>query len=242
MARAPAWLRQTLAAAAIAGLVTTAMTVPGLARARTSPRATLASVTVPGTPARPHPPVLPANFQGTGRYLVPDLGVNVPFSWQGRGGNSQMIAGGPQYRIWFTNVIYRGSLYTVTYKWPRIPLNPKRRCDRVGAFSRQDFNNWLQTARFAGPEILQGATNRFVDHWRAGVVAGSTKPGLEPRLPIGIGDIYVDQSDPSQWWQVLHFGLQNIYDPQLDEWFTMTTFTHQPGTVTLPPTCRPPAS
>jgi len=242
MASAPAWLRQTLAAAAITGLVTTAMTAPGLARARQSPRATLASVTVPAAPTRPHPPVLPANFRGTGRYLVPDLGVNVPFSWQGRAGNSQMIAGGPQYRIWFTNVIYRGSLYTVTYKWPRIPLNPKRRCDRVGAFSRQDFNNLLKTARFAGPEILQGATNRFVDHWRVGVVAGSTKPGLEPRLPVGIGDIYVDQGDPSHWWQVLHFGLQNIYDPQLDEWFTMTTFTRQSETVTLPPTCPPPAS
>jgi len=242
MASPSAWLRQTLAAAAITGLVTTVMTVPGLTRAPHTRRATLASVTVPAAPARPRPPVLPADFRGTGRYLVPDLGVNVPFSWQGRGGNSQMIAGGPQYRIWFTNVIYRGSLYTITYKWPRIPLNPKRRCDKVGAFSRQDFNNLLKTSRFAGPEILQGATNRFVDHWRVGVVAGSAKPGLEPRLPIGIGDIYVDQSDPGQWWQVLHFGLQNLYDPQLDEWFTMTTFSHQPGTVTLPPTCPPPTS
>jgi hypothetical protein len=29
-----------------------------------------------------------------------------------------MIAGGPRYRIWFTNLIYRNNLYTVTYKWP----------------------------------------------------------------------------------------------------------------------------
>ena len=40
-----------------------------------------------------------------------------------------MIAGGPRYRIWFTNLIYRNALYTVTYKWPNIPLNPRRRCD-----------------------------------------------------------------------------------------------------------------
>ena len=29
-----------------------------------------------------------------------------------------MIAGGPRYPIWFTNLIYHGSLYTLTYKWP----------------------------------------------------------------------------------------------------------------------------
>jgi hypothetical protein len=93
-----------------------------------------------------------------------------------------------------------------------------------------------------GPEILQGNTDRHVDHWRAGVVAGSTRPGKEPRLPLALGDIYVDQRDPSQWWQVLQFGIQNLFDPQLDEWFTMTTFSHHPGRVTLPAQCPRPLS
>jgi hypothetical protein len=189
----------------------------------------------------PHP-FLPANFRGTGRYIVSDLGINVPFSWQGRDGNSQMIAGGPRYPIWFTNLIYGNSLYTVTYKWPRIPLNPNRRCDRIESFNLTKFNNLLKTARFVGPEIRQGIRNRYVDHWRVGIVLGQTQPGPAIRAPFALGDIYVDQKDPSQWWQGLQFGFQNIYDPQLDEWFTMTTFSHRPGTVTLPPTCPPPAS
>jgi hypothetical protein len=226
-----------LTAAAAAGLTAVFVIAPGRAHVPRPPRMTQASVAAAAGPARPRPPRLPANFRGTGRYIVSDLGVNVPFSWQGSNGNSQMTAGGPQYRIWFTNLIYRNALYTVTYKWPRIPLDQNRRCDKIENFSRQDFNNVLKNSRFVGPEILQGARDRYVDHWRVGVVAGSRRPGLAFRLPIAIGDIYVDQRDPSQWWQVLQFGLQNLYDPQLDEWFTMTTFSHRPGTVTLPPTC-----
>jgi hypothetical protein len=236
------WLRHTLTAAAAAGLVASAVVTPGLSDAPRSPRATLASVTAPAGPATPRPPRLPANFQGNGRYIVRDLGVNVPFTWQGRNGNSQMIAGGPQYPIWFTNLIYHNTLYTLTYKWPNIPLNPHRRCDKVGVFSRQILNNELRTSRFVGPEILQGNEDRHVDHWRVGVVLGSTRPGKAPRLPIALGDIYVDQKDSSQWWQVLQFGLQNLFDPQLDEWFTMTRFDHLPGKVVLPGRCPPPAS
>lgn len=41
-----------------------------------------------------------------------------------------MIADGPRYPIWFTNLIYGNSLYTVTYKWPRVPL------DRIAAVTR----------------------------------------------------------------------------------------------------------
>jgi hypothetical protein len=231
----------TIVAAAI-GLVAAAVIAPGLAVAPQPPRTTLASVTVPAKVEKPRPPRLPANFQGKGRYIVRDLGVNVPFSWQGRNGDSQMIAGGPQYRIWFTNLIYRNTLYTLTYKWPNIPLNLFRRCDRAGVFSRRMFNDMLKTSRFVGPEILQGNTDRHVDHWRVGVVAGSTRPGKEPRLPLALGDIYVDQRDPSQWWQVLQFGIQNLFDPQLDEWFTMTTFSHHPGRVTLPAQCPRPLS
>lgn len=232
--------RLTLAAAT--GLITATLITPGLANTPRLSRTALASVTVAAGPTTPSPPRLPANFQGQGRYIVSDLGVNVPFTWQGSRGNSQMIAGGPRYRIWFTNLIYRNTLYTVTYKWPNIPLNPRRRCDKVGAFSRQDLNNGLKTARFVGAEILQGTTDRRVYHWRIGLVAGSARPGKEPRFPLALAGIYVDQKDPSQWWQVLQFGLQNLYDPQLDEWFTMTTFNHRPGTVTLPGTCPPPTS
>ena len=234
-------LRRTLTAAAGISLIATAMTTPGLADAPQLPRTTLASVTVAARPARPRPPLLPANFRGRGRYIVRDLGVNVPFTWQGSHGNSQMIAGGPRYRIWFTNLIYRNTLYTVTYKWPNIPLNPNRRCDKVGAFSRRDLNRGLKASRFVGAEILQGTKDRHVDHWRVGLVAGSTRPGKRFRFPLALADIYVDQKDPSQWWQVLQFGLQNLYDPQLDEWFTMTTFNHLPGRVTLPRTCPPPS-
>jgi hypothetical protein len=231
-------LSRTLTWPTAASLITATLLTLGPANAPQHSRTALASVTVPGGPTTPSPPRLPANFQGQGRYIVSDLGVNVPFTWRGSRGNSQMIAGGPRYRIWFTNLIYRNTLYTVTYKWPNIPLNPHRRCDKVGTISRQDLNNGLKTARFVGAEILQGTTDRRVYHWRVGLVAGSTRPGQEPRFPLALADIYVDQKDPSQWWQVLQFGLQNLYDPQLDEWFTMTTFNHRAGPVTLPRTCQ----
>ena len=240
---ASTWLRRILTAAAVTGLTATTVITPRLAGSPQSPRMAFTSLNSAGGAAAPQPPVLPANFQGRGRYLVPDLHVDVPFTWQGRNGDSQMIAGGPQYPIWFTNLIYRNTLYTVTYKWPNIPLNPFRRCDQIGTFSRQMLNNGLRTARFVGPEILQGRPDRHVDHWRVGVVLGSEKPpGKELRFPLALGDIYVDQSDPGQWWQVLQFGLQNLYDPDLDEWFTMSTFSHRPGQVTLPRTCPPPGS
>ncbi|MGW4467424.1 hypothetical protein [Micromonospora sp. NPDC004704] len=219
------------------GELTGGSAVPG-----TAPDDVTASVPTRTTdPERPHPPQLPADFRGAGRYLVPDLGIDVPFTWQGKGGDSQMIAGGPEHPIWFTNLIYRNTLYTLTYKWPNIPLDPPRPCDRIpGIFNREILNAALRTARFVGPEVLQGAKDRYVDHWRVGVVGGSTKPGEFFRFPIALGDVYVDQGNPSQWWQVLQFGFQNLFDPQLDEWFTMTTFSHLPGQVTLPARCPAP--
>ncbi|MFI6763736.1 hypothetical protein ACIBF5_31895 [Micromonospora sp. NPDC050417] len=192
-------------------------------------------------PEEPPPPQLPADFRGTGRYIVRDLGIDVPFSWQGRDGDSQMVAGGPEHPIWFTNLIYHDTLYTLTYKWPNIPLNPPRPCSKIpGVFTREILNEKLKTARFVGPEILQGKKDRYVDHWRVGVVGGSTTPGEEFRFPIALGDIYVAQGDPSTWTQVLQFGFQNLFDPELDEWFTLTSFSHLPGEVTLPPRCPPP--
>jgi hypothetical protein len=234
----------TLVSAAAGGLIAIAAIAPGPAVAPTLSRTTSADGTAPSEPfslKEPRPPRLPADFQGRGRYIVRDLGIDVPFTWQGRDGDSQMVAGGEEYPIWFTNLIYHNTLYTLTYKWPNIPLNPPRPCQKIsGFFNRHLLNEKLKTARFVGPEILQGGKDRYVDHWRIGVVGGFTQPGEVPRFPIALGDVYVDQGAPSQWWQVLQFGFQNLFDPELDEWFRMTTFSHLPGQVTLPARCPPP--
>lgn len=234
--------RHTWLPVAAVCLTALAVIASDVAVAPPPPRAALASGRAPITPEEPRPPLLPANFQAKGRYIVRDLGIDVPFTWEGRDGDSQMTAGGPQYPIWFTNLIFHNTLYTLTYKWPNIPLIPPRQCDRLGFFNRQILNDKLKTSRFVGPEILQGSTDRYVNHWRVGVVVGSTQPGEFPRLPVGQADVYVDQRNPSQWVQVLHFGLQNLFDPELDEWFTLATFTQRPGQVTLPDRCPPPAS
>ena len=182
----------------------------------------------------PLPPRLPRNFRGEGTWIVRDLGITVPFSWQGRNGDSQMIAGGPQYPIWFTNLIYHGTLYTLTYKWPGLTTH---RCSRIPGFDLKDLNKLLEGARFVGREVLQGSPDRSVNHWRVGVVVPSLPPGNFFRLPVALGDIYVDQDNRSTFWQVLQFGVQNLFDPQLDEWLVMRTFEHKPGTVTLPRRC-----
>ncbi len=237
---------RALVSAAACGLVAIAAIAPGWAAAPPLLRVTPADGTAHADRfswKEPRPPLLPADFQGKGRYIVRDLGIDVPFTWQGRDGDSQMIAGGEDYPIWFTNLIYHNTLYTLTYKWPNIPLDPPRPCDKIpGFFNRQLLNDKLKTARFVGPEILQEDKDRHVDHWRVGVVGGFTVPGEFFRFPIALGDVYVDQADPSQWWQVLQFGFQNLFDPELDEWFTMSTFSHQPGQVTLPARCSPPTS
>jgi hypothetical protein len=50
--------------------------------------------------------------------------VEVPFTWHGNDGNLQMIAGGESSPIHFTNLIYDGTLYTLTYKWPGVERRP----------------------------------------------------------------------------------------------------------------------
>ena len=247
-----AWTRarRIAASAAVGGLIAVAVIAPGAAIIPSMPLAAPADGTAtdsasggPASPEEPRPPRLPADFQGTGRYIVRDLGIDVPFTWNGRDGDSQMVAGGPEYPIWFTNLIYHNTLYTLTYKWPNIPLFPPRHCDPIpGFFNRQILNDTLKTARYVGPEILQGNSDRHVDHWRVGVVLGPTVPGEQFRIPFALGDVYVDQRDSSQWWQGLQFGFQNLFDPALDEWFTLTTFSHLPGQVALPDRCPPPTS
>ena len=241
------WTRvlRMIAASVLAGLVAIGPTVPspasgGPTTATTPPGE--AEVAKAHGEHTPQPPRLPLNFRGKGKWIVRDLGITVPFTWEGKNGNSQMVAGGPLYPIWFTNLIYNDSLYTLTYKWPNLT---DHRCSRIEGFSLEALNDALEGSRFVGPEILQRSaertTDRKVNHWRVGVVLPQLPPGKFPRLPLALGDVYVDQKNPGTFWQVLQFGLQNLYDPQLDEWAVMNTFQHRPGTVTLPAECEPPA-
>ncbi|MGO1539877.1 MAG: hypothetical protein ACTHW3_10970, partial [Leucobacter sp.] len=76
----------------------------------------------------PDPPQIPEDFTWTGRYQVPDLGIEVPFTWHGQDGDFQMVAGGEDYPIHFTNLIYEGELYILTYEWPGIPRQYHMSC------------------------------------------------------------------------------------------------------------------
>jgi len=194
-----------------------------------------------GLACHPQPrPRLPRDFRGSGRYLVPDLGVNVPFVWRGSGGNSQMIAGGEGYPIYFMNLIFGNSLYTITYRWPGVTIHP---CSRIPGFNLDQLNAIFAGAAYVGPEVLNRNRPRYVNHFRlASALPPAAPPGLFPRTPLAEADIYVDERDPTTFWRVLHFGFQNLYDPNLDEWIVMHTFKHTAGAVTLPPTCQPPAS
>lgn len=201
---------------------------------------------VPGgseSPASPQPPRIPTDFTWTGRYLVPDLDLEVPFTWHGNGGDFQMIAGGEDQPIHFTNLIYEGQLYTYTYKWPGIPRQP---CSHVGPFTLDELNRGFSEASFVGRETLHGEVDREVHHFRSvGVI--DLPPGLIDeisdqvplRLPVMAGDVYVDVDDPSELRQLLHFGLQNLYDPNLDEWIVIEEVDDAPGEVSLPPQCSP---
>ena len=196
------------------------------------------------------PPKLPRDFTWTGRYVVPDLDLDVPFTWHGDGGNSQMIAGGEDEPIHFTNLIYDGALYTLTYEWPGIPRNP---CSQVGPFTRRALNQALEGARYVGAETLERKKPRRVDHFRVGVIYEPPPEVLPPipgvgalRIPLMSGDIYVDRTDPTKFWQVLQFGIQNLYDPEQDEWIFITKIEDRAGDVELPEECAaatpPPAS
>lgn len=229
--------RRAATSAALAGTIAlvTAMLQPAHTGTQTGVAQSFAPVAEqrPSSPT-PRPPHLPRDFRGKGKWIVRDLDVTVPFTWEGRNGDSQMTAGGPQYPIWFTNLIYHGSLYTLTYKWPGLTEHP---CSRIPGFDLDQLNQVLRGARFVGPEILQQHPDRHVNHWRVGVVLPKLPPGNFLRFPLALGDIYVDQKDRGTFWQVLQFGVQNLYDPELDEWLVMDNFQHKPGTVTLPPRC-----
>ncbi len=236
--------RRTPALSPLAALIALAVIAPSSGLAAPAPDSpATASGAASGAKRTPRPPRLAPDFQASGRYIVRDLGVNVPFRWRGRDGNSQMIAGGRKYPIWFTNLIYNNTLYTLTYRWPNIaPGSGALNCMKLGGFfSRQTFNNFLKGSRFVGREILRGGPRRFVNHWRVGVVLPPLPPGAFVRLPFVLGDFYVGRRNRSRFWQVLHFGVQNLFDPELDEWMRMQRFVPgRPGKVTLPEGCPAP--
>lgn len=195
----------------------------------------------------PTPPQLPRNFSWKGRYVVADLvdprtgelGISVPFTWVGKNGDIQMIAGGEEYPIYFTNFIYQNHLYTYTYKWPGLQdefLPPLEPCAPLLEFTLEDLNTLLATASYVGPVILENGQR--VNHFRVPLVTTPPQPpGFYLRLPLMLGDFFVDKDDSSQFWQVLHFGIQNLYDPNLDEWIFINKFSHCPGEIILPPAC-----
>ena len=188
----------------------------------------------------PAPPRLPRNFRWKGRYVVPDLKIDVPFSWNGKDGNLQMTAGGGRRDpIHFTNVLFDDELYTVTYKWPcTVPPEPDD-CVCLGRLTLDTLNACLNSSRYVGPEVLIDNGLKFANHFRVSVVVGN--PESKPpsvRLPIMEGDFYVDQKNPNRFWKVLHFGLQNLLDPALDEWIVLQDFKNTAGKVTLPGECE----
>jgi hypothetical protein len=187
----------------------------------------------------PSAPQLPTNFQWEGRWIVRDLGVDVPFTWHGKDGDTQMIAGGAEEAIHFTNLVYDGRLYTLTYKWPdTVPPLPSDDCVCLGRLTLAELNLCLSSSRFVGAEILQEREPRRVHHFRVSVVFGDPEP--QPtyvRAPIMQGDFYVDENDSSEFWKVLHFGFQNVLDPALDEWAVMHRFEDTAGHVELPAEC-----
>lgn len=189
--------------------------------------------------ADPTPPELPDDFTWSGRYLVPDLDVDVPFTWHGADGDFQMIAGGAGEPIHFTNLIVDGELYTLTYIWPDVARTV---CSHVGAFTIADFNEGLADASYAGREIHDDG--RVLDHFRS-VSVLELPEGVVPelddvttlRLPMMAADVYVEADDHRVFAKVLHFGLQNLYDPNLDEWIVIETAEPTPGSVELPEEC-----
>ncbi|MCH9816432.1 MAG: hypothetical protein K0U64_08270 [Actinomycetia bacterium] len=194
----------------------------------------------------PAPPKFPRNFRGKGRYIVRDLGFNVPFTWNAKGGEIQMIAGGKNHPIHFTNVIQDHVLYTKTYKWPGVE---KGSCLAAAPWDRGFFNDWFATARYVGPVTLEGKRPQRVNHFRTSAVIQTgiplegqreedpPYPGNFIRVAIASADFFVDQSDSRVFRNVQHFGYQNLLDPVLDEWIQMKTFSLKPGKVKAPSDC-----
>lgn len=188
----------------------------------------------------PPPPRLPKNFRWKGTYVVPDLKICVPFIWNGSNNNIQMIAGSKSDDIYFTNLIFDDFLYTLTYKWPGVPDQPPPTCLKLPIpFTRQNLNDIFATSVFVGEEnIVINDSCYSVNHFRLTIVLPNLPPGNFPRFAISEADIYVDSDDSSIFRKVLHFGYQNLLDPQLDEWIIIDKVKDEPGEVILPECCK----
>ena len=145
-----------------------------------------------------------------------------------------------------TSRTYDGTLYTLTYKWPGIEHRP---CSALGPFTLDDLNTALESSRFVSAETLERNEPLRVNHFRVGVVWEPPPevippiPGISnPRIPLMSGDIYVDREDPSRFWQVLQFGIQNLYDLEQDEWVRIDKIEDGAGAVELPEECSTAAS
>jgi hypothetical protein len=189
--------------------------------------------------ADPPPPQLPRDFQWEGRYFVKDLGFDVSFSWQGKDGDMQMIAGSEDEAIHFTNLIYHDQLYTLTYKWDQIVPPEPVKCVCLGELSLPMLNQCLNSSRFVGAETLARTRHPAVNHFRVSVVFGAASVAPAFRFPAMQGDIYVDRNNSSRIRKMLHYGYQNLFDPALDEWLEVNTIKNKAGEVTLPPECEP---
>lgn len=154
----------------------------------------------------------------------------------------QMLAGGGVNEpIHFTNILFDGELYTLTYKWFDTLPPDNDECVCLGRLTLETLNACLDTSRLVGPEVLiNGVVRRRINHYRVGVLLGNsenTAPAF--RAPIMEGDFYVDPKNPSKFWKLLHFGWQNLLDPALDEWITLKDFKYTAGQVSLPTECKP---
>jgi hypothetical protein len=151
-----------------------------------------------------------------------------------------MIAGGEDEKIHFTNLIYDDYLYTFTLKWPSvIPPDADDICLCLGKLSLEVLNGCLANSRYVGAEILLEEEERYVEHFRISVVLGESesKPNAV-RFPFMEGDFYVDQEDSTKMWKVLHYGVQNLLDPALDEWAVMQKIENTPGEINFPDECQ----
>lgn len=192
-----------------------------------------------GTPVLP--PQIPRNFQWEGRWIVSDLGVDVHFTWQGNDGNLQMIAGSDAEEIHFTNLIYNGFLYTLTYKWPGVVPPNCPECVCLGRLTLDELNLCLQSSRYVDTVMLMNngteTRRQFAHHFRVAVVVPVAPPPNPFTFAVMEGDFFVDRNDSSKVWKLQHFGYQNVLDPALDEWMEIDRFSDTPGNVTLPLSC-----
>jgi len=106
-----------------------------------------------------------------------------------------------------------------------------------------DLNTALASSRFVGAEALERNEPLRVNHFRVGVVWEPPPEVIPPipgvsnlRIPLMSGDV-LDREDPTRFWQVLQFGIRNLYDPEQDEWIRIDKIETDAGPVELPDEC-----